>query len=191
MSAKIFLLAFILSSAQAQTDSPPEAMEPVTAEMMMPSMADLGLNKTALLASLAELTNKTVLVEKLRQFFDFENAGQTNLGKMMAWKGDLIQPVIMFALGLVIIYSTIELIIALFSGLLGFKATVIGRIFSLFQAVLTVVADGIRLIKNPILEKLNGLPMPEVDDMTPAAEMGRRALDKVSSAVMAALNKYN
>jgi len=109
----------------------------------------------------------------------------------MAWKGDLIQPVIMFALGVIIIYSTLELLMALFSGLLGFKATVIGRIFSLFQAVLTVIADGIRLIKNPILDNLNSLAMPEVDDMTPAAELGRRALDKVSNAVMAALNKYN
>merc|ERR1712187_1004052 len=106
MSTKVFLLA------QSQE------VEVEEMDLSLPTLADLGLTKAALLESLAGLSNTTALFERLGDFFDFQNAGQTQLGKVMAWKGDLIQPVIMFALGAIIIYSTVELILVLLGGLL-------------------------------------------------------------------------
>merc|ERR1712187_532502 len=152
-------------------------------DLTLPTLADLGIDKAAILDSLAELTNTTIFFQRLGEFFDFENAGQTQLGKVMAWKGDLIQAVI--------IYSTAELLLALFSELLGFKATVFERVLTLGKSVLKIFMEGIVAIKNPIIENLNTIGLPAEDDMTPAADAGRRFLDQVSTGVLSALNKYN
>ena len=182
------MFSMIICLAQSQS-APLETETEV--DLSLPTLADLGIDKAAILESLAELANTTILFERLGDFFDFENAGQTQLGKVMAWKGDLIQPVIMFALGAIIIYSTAELLLALFSELLGFKATVFERVLTLGKNVLRIFMEGIVAIKNPIIENLNTMAMPAVDDMTPAADAGRRFLDKVSTGVLSALNKYN
>ena len=186
MSLKVFLLITITASAARAQEERSDLSIPA-----LPSLADLGIDKTALLQTFAELVDKETLVQRVGEFFDFENAGITKLGQLFAWKGDLLQPVIMFAVGAFVIYSTIELLLALIGGILDFKATLIGNIFTLFQSLLKVIFDGILVFKNPILTKLNALAMPDVDDMTPAAELGRRAIDMVSDAVQKALNKYN
>merc|ERR1711870_225416 len=180
-TTQVLLLSMIICLVQSQS-APLETETEV--DLTLPTLADLGIDKAAILESLAELTNTTILFERLGEFFDFENAGQTQLGKVVAWKGDLIQPVI-------IIYSTAELLLALFSELLGFKATVFERVLTLGKNVLRIFMEGIVAIKNPIIENLNTMAMPAVDDMTPAADAGRRFLDKVSTGVLSALNKYN
>merc|ERR1712024_109772 len=185
MSTKVFLLTILFSLAQAQE------VEVEEMDLSLPTLADLGLTKAALLESLAGLSNTTALFERLGDFFDFQNAGQTQLGKVMAWKGDLIQPIIMFALGAIIIYSTVELILVLLGGLFDFKLTVFGRAMQLGQAVLEVFINSINGVKIPLLENLNALVDPAVDDLTPVADAGRRFLDKVSDGVMNAINKYN
>merc|ERR1712115_749136 len=185
MTSKVFLLSMMVCLVQSQ--STPEAEEDLT----LPTLADLGIDKAAILESLADLTNTTILFQRLGEFFDFENAGQTQLGKVMAWKGDLIQPVIMFALGAIIIYSTVELILVLLGGLFDFKLTIFSRAMRLGQAVLEVFINSINGVKIPLLENLNALVNPAVDDLTPVADAGRRFLDKVSDGVMNAINKYN
>ena len=185
MTSQVFLLSMMVCLVQSQST-------PATEEdLSLPTLADLGIDKAAILDSLADLTNTTILFQRLGEFFDFENAGQTQLGKVMAWKGDLIQPVIMFALGAIIIYSTAELLLALFSELLGFKATVFERVLTLGKNVLKIFMEGIVAIKNPIIENLNTMGLPAEDDMTPAADAGRRFLDQVSTGVLSAINKYN
>merc|ERR1712177_29404 len=175
MSTKVFLLTILFSLSQAQE------VEVEEMDLSLPTLADLGLTKAALLESLAGLSNTTALFERLGGFFDFQNAGQTQLGKVMAWKGDLIQPVIMFALGAIIIYSTVELILVLLGGLFDFKLTVFGRAMKLGQNVLKIFMEGIVAIKNPIIENLNTIGLPAEDDMTPTADAGRRFLDQVST----------
>merc|ERR1712086_827298 len=186
MSLKVFLLITITASAAQAQEERSDLSIPA-----LPSLADLGIDKTALLQTFAQLVDKETLVQRVGEFFDFENAGITKLGQLFAWKGDLIQPVIMFAVGAFVIYSTIELLLALIGGILDFKATLIGNIFSLFQTLLKVIFAVTLVFKIPIRSKLNALAMPDVDDMTPAAELGRRAIDMVSDAVQKALNKYN
>ena len=165
MSLKFVLIsAIIVSAAEASLD--------------IKDLTDLGLNKT-------------VLLEKIGTFFDFQNAGKTQLGKFMAWKGDLIQPVVMIALGVFVVYSTISLLLSLITGIVDVKATIIGNIFNLFQTIFTVFIEKLLLFKNPILAKFNALAGPAADDMTPAANRRRRAIDELSNVVMDAINKYN
>merc|ERR1712115_138892 len=177
MSTKVFLLTILFSLAQSQE------VEVEEMDLSLPTLADLGLTKAALLESLAGLSNTTALFERLGDFFDFQNAGQTQLGKVMAWKGDLIQAII--------IYSTVELILVLLGGLFDFKLTIFSRAMMLGQAVLEVFINSINGVKIPLLENLNALVNPAVDDLTPVADAGRRFLDKVSDGVMDAINKYN
>ena len=42
---------------------------------------------------------------RFRDFFSLENVGATTLGRIMAWKGDLIQPVALFSLGVFALYT--------------------------------------------------------------------------------------
>merc|ERR1712060_915306 len=83
MTSQVLLLSMIICLAQSQ--SPPLETE-TEVDLTLPTLADLGIDKAAILESLAELTNTTILFERLGDFFDFENAGQTQLGTGMCWK---------------------------------------------------------------------------------------------------------
>jgi hypothetical protein len=190
MSLKLFLISTIVFSAvEAQLNTTGQTNQ----TGLLEKLGDF-VNTTALLKKFGKF-NTTALVEKFGTFFDFENAGTTKLGQLMAWKGDKIQqigrPVLMFALGAVFIWSTVELLLLLITGILDVKALVIGNIFTLFQDVFQLIWDKILLLKNPILSKLNAQALPANDDQTPAADMGRRALDQVSEFVLAAVEKYS
>ena len=135
--------------------------------------------------------DKTALLEQAGQFFDFENAGTTKLGQMLAWKGDLLQPVILFGMGVFTVYAALRIILTIISGIFNIKASVIGSIISLFQNIFSVFIEKVLLIKDPIVEKLNALVNPDADDTTPAAARSMKALEEVADAVMAAINKYD
>ena len=187
MSLKLFLISTIVfSAAEAQLDTTSQTG-------LLEKLGDF-VDTTALMEKFGTF-NKTDLLEKVGTFFDFENAGTTKLGQLMAWKGDRIQqigkPVLMFALGAIFIWSTVELLLLLITGILDVKALVIGNIFTLFQNVLQLIWDKILLLKNPILSKLNAQPLPATDDQTPAADMGRNALDQMSDFLVAAVEKYS
>ena len=49
--------------------------------------------------------SKELLLDKVRDFFSLDNVGTTWLGKVMAWKGDLMQPAALFGLGVFAIYT--------------------------------------------------------------------------------------
>merc|ERR1719232_622160 len=66
--------------------------------------------------------NKELLMEAAGQFFDLENAGTTKLGRMLAWKGDLLQPVILVGMGIFTIYTGLRIILVILSGILDIKA---------------------------------------------------------------------
>ncbi len=48
------------------------------------------------------------LYNRIKGFFDFDNAGQTTLGKILAWKGDLIQPTALFGLSVFAVYTFVR-----------------------------------------------------------------------------------
>ena len=48
------------------------------------------------------------LYNRIKSFFDFTNSGQTTLGKILAWKGDLIQPAALFGLSVFAVYTLIR-----------------------------------------------------------------------------------
>ena len=135
--------------------------------------------------------NKELLVEAAGQFFDLENAGNTKLGQIMAWKGDLLQPVILVGMGIFTIYTGLRIILVILSGILDIKSSIAGSVVSLFQRSITILLDKILMIKNPIIEKINAFVNPDNDDSTPAAERSMRALEDVAEFVLAALNKYD
>ena len=135
--------------------------------------------------------NKELLVEAAGQFFDLENAGNTKLGQIMAWKGDLLQPVILVGMGIFTIYTGLRIILVILSGILDIKSSIAGSIISFFQRSITILLDKILMIKNPIIEKINAFVNPDNDDSTPAAERSMRALEDVAEFVLAALNKYD
>ena len=135
--------------------------------------------------------NKELLVEAAGQFFDLENAGNTKLGQIMAWKGDLLQPVILVGMGIFTIYTGLRIILVILSGILDIKSSIAGSVVSLFQRSITILLDKILMIKNPIIEKINAFVNPDNDDSTPAAKRSMRALEDVAEFVLAALNKYD
>ena len=135
--------------------------------------------------------NKELLVEAAGQFFDLENAGSTKLGQIMAWKGDLLQPVILVGMGIFTIYTGLRIILVILSGILDIKSSIAGSVVSLFQRSITILLDKILMIKNPIIEKINAFVNPDNDDSTPAAKRSMRALEDVAEFVLAALNKYD
>merc|ERR1719445_3032910 len=112
--------------------------------------------------------NKELLVEAAGQFFDLENAGNTKLGQIMAWKGDLLQPVILVGMGIFTIYTGLRIILVILSGILDIKANLFVNIIGFFQQILANLMDQILMVKNPIIEKINAFVNPEVDDKTPA-----------------------
>ena len=135
--------------------------------------------------------NKELLVEVVGQFFDLDNAGSTKLGQILAWKGDLLQPVILLGMGIFTIYTSLRIILVILSGILDIKASFAGSIISLFQRMITIIMDKILMVKNPIIEKINAFVNPDEDDSTPAAKRSMRALEEVADFVLAALNKYD
>ena len=134
--------------------------------------------------------DKAELLNQAAEFFDFENAGVTKLGKMLAWKGDLIQPVVLFGLGVFTIYACIKIVLTIISGIFDIKVSFVAGIVELLQSLFALLMDKILLIKNPIVEKINAFIGPDADDDTPAAERRRRALDEVAEVVMAALSRH-
>ena len=51
------------------------------------------------------------LGDLIRDFFSLDNVGQTFLGKLLAWKGDLIQPAALFGLGVFAMYTLFRYIL--------------------------------------------------------------------------------
>ena len=135
--------------------------------------------------------NKALLLETVGQFFDMENAGTTKLGQLLAWKGDLLQPVVLLGMGVFTIYAALRIILTLITGVLDIKASFIGSILGLFQSLIAALMDKILMVKNPIIEKINALVNPDPDDDTPTAVRSVRALEDVADAVLAAINKYD
>merc|ERR550534_2133687 len=135
--------------------------------------------------------NKELLVEAAGQFFDLENAGSTKLGQILAWKGDLLQPLILVGMGIFTIYTSLRIILVLLGGILDIKASFAGSMISIFQSMITIIMDKILMVKNPIIEKINAFVNPDVDDSTPAAQRSMRALEEAADFVLAALNKYD
>merc|ERR1712115_106100 len=135
--------------------------------------------------------NKELLLGAAGQFFDLENAGTTKLGRLLAWKGDLLQPVILVGMGIFTIYTGLRIILVILSGILDIKANFFVSIISFFQQILASLMDQILMVKNPIIEKINAFVSPEDDDKTPAKARRMRAIDEVADIVSAALNKYD
>merc|ERR1719458_2017 len=135
--------------------------------------------------------SKELLPEAVGQFFNLENAGATKLGKLMAWKGDLLQPVILVGMGVFTLYTALRIILTILGGILDIKASFIGSILSLLQSMFGVLMDKIEMVQNPIVEKLSALVSPAGADSTPAAERSMRALEEVAGVVMEALTKYD
>ena len=55
-----------------------------------------------------EFDSNSSWYERLQQFFNLDNVGQTTLGKILAWKGDLIQPAALFGLSIFAVYTLIR-----------------------------------------------------------------------------------
>ena len=53
----------------------------------------------------SSLLQVDAVVAALNDFFSLEDVGQTYLGKILAWKGDLIQPAALFGLGVFAVYT--------------------------------------------------------------------------------------
>ena len=51
------------------------------------------------------LNQVDTVVASLADFFSLEGVGSTYLGKILAWKGDLIQPAALFGLGVFAVYT--------------------------------------------------------------------------------------
>ena len=56
------------------------------------------------IARFSELTSDQ-FIDSVKNFFSLENVGATTLGRIMAWKGDLIQPLALFSLGVFALYT--------------------------------------------------------------------------------------
>ena len=174
MSLKLVLSCVILiSAANAQGNSP------ANAQGTSPASTKLSL-----------LPNFAALAEKLRTFFDLENVGTTLLGKLGAWKGDLLQPKVLIVIGVVAISSIVGLIYAIVSGIIDLKATLIGKAFPIISPIFNVLLQEILLFKDPILARMNAFAQPAEHDSTPAANRRRRAIQDLSEVVQTAINKY-
>ena len=147
---------------------------------------DVAASKEGFLAKIQAL-----LFENAERFFDFENAGTTKLGQLLAWKGDALQPVMLFGMAIFTVYTGLRIILTLIGGIFNIKAAAIGSIIGVFQDLFAGLIKQILMIKNPIIEKLSALVQPDADDTTPVADRTMRALEEVSDAVMAAINKYD
>merc|ERR1712242_578595 len=110
--------------------------------------------------------------------------GRTKLGQILAWKGDLLQPLILVGMGIFTIYTSLRIILVILSGILDIKASFAG-------SIITLIMDKILMVKNPIIEKINAFVNPDEDDSTPAAERSMRALEEAADFVLSALNKYD
>ena len=66
---------------------------------------DLGYAPPALLGGFASKFNPALWLQALAEFFSLDGVGRTTLGRLLAWKGDIIQPVALFALGVFVLYT--------------------------------------------------------------------------------------
>ena len=61
--------------------------------------------------SFSDLVDTEEALTAVSNFFSLENAGHTTFGKLMAWKGDLIQPIALFGLGLFALFTVFRYLI--------------------------------------------------------------------------------
>ena len=187
MSLKLVLRCLILiSAANVQGNSPVNAQEnsPANAQGTSPAST-----KLSLLPNFANL-NSAALAEKLRTFFGFENAGTTLLGKLGAWKGDLLQPKVLLVFGVLAISSIVGLVYVIVNAIIDLKPTLIGKVFNIFSAIFDVLLKKLLLFKDPILARMNAFAQPSEDDNTPAANRRRRAIQDLSEVIETAIHKY-
>ena len=105
-------LAAVLGSAAAAAQQ--EAPVPVAAAVAVPPPYldvrnrfgfDLGYAPPAALGGFAAGWDPSLFWRALGEFFSLEGVGRTTLGRLMAWKGDIIQPVALFVLGVFVLYT--------------------------------------------------------------------------------------
>jgi len=113
--------------------------------------------------------------ERLGKFFSLQDVGQTTLGKILAWKGDLIQPAALFGLSIFAVYTLIRIILTLLSGFIDLNTGIVGR-------VITAIGD----LNKAFFNRLSGVPE---DDATDEGRR-RRAIIQVADQVYDAFNKY-
>jgi hypothetical protein len=66
---------------------------------------DLGYAPPAALGGFAAGWDPSLFWRALGEFFSLEGVGRTTLGKLLAWKGDIIQPAALFVLGVFVLYT--------------------------------------------------------------------------------------
>jgi len=121
----------------------------------------------------SSLLQVDAVVAALNDFFSLEDVGQTYLGKILAWKGDLIQPAALFGLGVFAVYTLFRIVFTLLSGVIDLKAGILGRIFTSLENV-----------NEAILNQLAGTD----DDVT--GERRKREIIDLAQYVYRAINKY-
>jgi len=125
--------------------------------------------------------SKELLLDKVRDFFSLDNVGTTWLGKVMAWKGDLMQPAALFGLGVFAIYTFFRIVLTLFGDVINLKTGLLGRLFTMLNNV-----------NDKFLDKLVG-PM---DDDEPEVEVEvsrrrKREIMRLTERVFDAINKFD
>jgi len=70
---------------------------------------------------LGDFFDKEEVLNSINNFFSLENAGHTTFGKLMAWKGDLIQPIALFGLGLFALFTVFRILISVMGGVVNLK----------------------------------------------------------------------
>lgn len=113
--------------------------------------------------------------ERLKDFFSLDNVGQTTLGKVLAWKGDLIQPAALFGLSIFAVYTLIRIMLTLLSGFIDINTGIVGR-------VITAIGD----LNKAFFNRLSGVP----EDVATDEGRRRRAIIEVADQVYDAFNKY-
>merc|ERR1712045_489805 len=56
-------------------------------------------------------TEKMSFTDNVREFLSLDDVGQTTLGRIFAWKGDLIQPLSLFGLSLFAVYTFLRILL--------------------------------------------------------------------------------
>merc|ERR1711992_322382 len=113
------------------------------------------------------------LFDRLSEFFSLENVGQTGLGKLLAWKGDHIQPVALFGLGVFAVYTIFRIALTLLGGVVNVKSGILGRLFM-----------SLNTLTDNFLSKLSGIE--EVDNMA----RRKRDIDAMVDYLYRAVDKY-
>merc|ERR1712026_66656 len=117
--------------------------------------------------------NQDQVEDRIRDFFSLEDVGQTALGRILAWKGDIIQPAALFGLGIFAVYTLFRIVITLLSGVIDVKTGLLGRFFGALND-----------LNEAFLDKLAG-----TSDDTPEGRQKRDLLD-LAETVYKAITKY-